>query len=466
MTSPKSRSFIVLAVATFLSALTPQSAPADEQSPQWNAGSAFVVITPEDSMWMAGYASRNKPSEGVALDLYAKALALKDNDGHQGVIITLDLISVPRPLRDVVAQRVQKEYGIPASSLMMNCSHTHCGPELRTSESSLQGLEAEREKLARAYATKLEEKLVALVGVAIENSEPSRLSYCRAKAAFAMNRRLPNGDSFRNSPNPNGPVDHDVPVLKVENADGELKTLLFGYACHNTTIGIYEFCGDYAGYAQRYLQEAHPGVTAMFVEGCGGDQNPYPRRTIELARVHGKTLATAVDAALQTPQQPVNGPLKIAMSEVELDYATPPSQAELQERLKSTNKYIKRHAERLLDQIERNGAIRTSYSPLIQTLQFGDDLTMIALPGETVVDYSLRLKKELSGRNVWVAGYSNDVFAYVPSLRILREGGYEGGGAMIYMTTVVQPGPFTETVEERIIEGVHALLRAPAVSKE
>lgn len=466
MTSPKNRSFLLLAIAAFLSAFSLQSATADEQAPQWNAGSAFVVITPEDSMWMAGYASRNKPSEGVALDLYAKALVLKDADGHQGVIITLDLISVPRPLRDAVALRVQKEYGIPASSLMMNCSHTHCGPELRTSESSLQGLEAEREKLARAYATKLEEQLVALVGAALENSEPSRLSYCRARAAFAMNRRLPQGDSFRNSPNPNGPVDHDVPVLKIENADGELKTLLFGYACHNTTIGIYEFCGDYAGYAQHYLQAAHPGVTAMFVEGCGGDQNPYPRRTIELARVHGKTLATAVDAALQTPQQPVAGPLKVAMSEVTLDYATPPSKEELQERLKSTNKYIKRHAERLLDQIERKGAIRTSYSPLIQTLQFGDDLTMIALPGETVVDYSLRLKKELSGRNVWVAGYSNDVFAYVPSLRILREGGYEGGGAMIYMTTVVQPGPFTETVEERIIEGVHTLLSGPAKSEK
>lgn len=461
----KKRISVFLVLSTSLSFIVIQSARAVDEPAEWMAGSSFVVITPDKPMWMAGYASRNKPSEGVALDLYAKALFLKDKQGRQGAIITTDLISVPRPLRDAVARRIQNKFGIPATSLMMNCSHTHCGPELRTSESSLVGLEPERDKQAREYAKLLEDKLVALVGAAIANSIPSKLSYCRARAAFAMNRRLPVGGSFRNSPNPDGPVDHDVPVLKVTGNDGKLKTLLFGYACHNTTIGIYEFCGDYAGFAQKYLEAAHPGVTAMFVEGCGGDQNPYPRRTIELARVHGKTLATAVDAALQTPPLSVRGPLKIALSEVNLDYATPPTKDELQARLKSTNKYIKRHAERLLDQLKRDGKIRTSYKTLIQAIQFGEDLTMIALPGETVVDYSLRLKQELSGSNVWVAGYSNDVFAYVPSRRVLEEGGYEGGGAMIYMTTVVQPGPFTETVEERIINGVHALLKQTGTTK-
>ena len=81
---------------------------------------------------------------------------------------------------------------------------------------------------------------------------------------------------------------------------------------------------------------------------------------------------------------------------------------------------------------------------------------------EATVVEALRLKSELSaadgsGPAVWVAGYSNDVFAYVPSRRVLLEGGYEAGGAMIYMTTVLQPGAFAPTVEERIVEKVHEL---------
>jgi hypothetical protein len=88
----------------------------------------------------------------------------------------------------------------------------------------------------------------------------------------------------------------------------------------------------------------------------------------------------------------------------------------------------------------------------VQAVRFGDDLLLIALPGETVVDYSLRLRKELAGagRAVWVAGYSNDVFAYLPSKRVLKEGGYEGGGAMKYRS-YPHPGPFSETVEERVV---------------
>jgi hypothetical protein len=79
----------------------------------------------------------------------------------------------------------------------------------------------------------------------------------------------------------------------------------------------------------------------------------------------------------------------------------------------------------------------------------------VALGGEVVVDYALRLAREYSGRRMWVAGYSNDVFGYVPSLRVLHEGGYEGGDAMIYYA---RPGPFGESVEELIVGKVHQLM--------
>jgi hypothetical protein len=268
-----------------------------------------------------------------------------------------------------------------------------------------------------------------------------------------MNRRLPVADGWANSPNPDGPVDHDVPVLRIDGADRKARAILFGYACHNTTLSFYEWCGDYAGFAQDFIQRANPGAVALFMAGCGGDQNPYPRGTLDQARQHGASLGNAVAAALQTRPRPVHGPLRLALEQVTIDYAPPPSKDELQKR-KETSKdaYERNHAERLLKHLDVNGKLPANYSAPVQAVRFGDDLLLIAQPGETVVDYSLRLKKELAGTGpaVWVAGYSNDVFAYLPSKRVLKEGGYEGGGAMKYMS-YPHPGPFAETVEERVV---------------
>lgn len=447
------------AVCCLLSVGTPGAFSDD--SAVWKAGVAREVVTPEHSMWMAGYASRTKPSEGKLHDLYVKALALETTDGSRMVFVTSDLISVPRPIRDTLEQQVREKFDLAPEQLMMNCSHTHCGPEIRTTRWSLDGLPQERLDAAAEYVTLLQGKLLKVVEAALADLSPARVSYCRARCGFAMNRRTPTATGFRNFPNPDGPVDHDVPVLRVETPDGKLRSVMFGYACHNTTLGIFQFCGDYAGFAQQYLEDAHPGVTALFVLGCGGDQNPYPRRTIELAEQHGRSLANAVETALETNATPLTS-VSSAYTMATVTYQSPPSVAELQQRAASKDKYDKLHAQRLLKQLETEGHLRQEYDCPVQVIRFGDRLTMVALPGETVVDYSLRLKDELSaadgsGPAVWVAGYSNDVFAYIPSRRVLLEGGYEAGGAMRYMTTVLQHGPFAPSVEEAIVSKVHEL---------
>ncbi|APZ95665.1 neutral/alkaline non-lysosomal ceramidase N-terminal domain-containing protein [Fuerstiella marisgermanici] len=438
-----------------------------EDNLTWQAGVASAKVTPETPMWMAGYASRNKPSEGTLQDLFVKALALQDDDGKRLVIITCDLISVPRPIRDDLEKAVKEKCNLPPEGLLINCSHTHCGPEIRTTRWSLDGLPPQRLKQANDYVTRLQSTLVKLVESALSDLAPSRISYCRARCGLAMNRRTPSATGFRNFPNPDGPVDHDVPVLKVESPEGKLRAILFGYACHNTTLGIFEFCGDYAGYAQAYLEAAHPEATAMFVMGCGGDQNPYPRRTIELAQQHGRSLANAVETALETQARPITASLRTAYDTATVKYQTAPTKSELQKKAESNDKYDRIHAERLLRQLESDGKLREKYDCPVQVVRLGEQVTLVALPGETVVDYSLRLKNELSnidgsGPAVWVAGYSNDVFAYVPSRRVLLEGGYEAGGAMRYMTTVLQHGPFKPDVEERIVTKVHELYRALA----
>ena len=428
---------------------------ATETNAVWKAGAAAVKITPEHSMWMAGFASRTNSSQGVAQDLFAKALAVEDTAGARLVIVTYDLIGVPRTLRQALAKRCAEAYQLAPESLLLNASHTHSGPEFRLNGANSDDGDVARQQEAETYGRQLEDKTFQLVGDALKNLAPARLDYLRARCGFAMNRRRPTARGFTNAPNPDGPVDHNVPVLRVTSPDGkQLRALLFGYSCHNTTLSFYQFCGDYAGYAQEYLQAAHPETVALFMQGCGGDQNPYPRRTPDFVQHHGRALADAVESALDTVPRPLAGPLRVAFNEVALDYAPLPPREDLQKLLDSKNKYERGHAKWLLDQMD-HGQVPANYPCPVQVVRFGKDLVLVAIGGEVVVDYALRLKKELVGPVVWVAGYSNDVFAYIPSRRVLEEGGYEAGGAMIYSRT--HPGPWASSIEERIVSKVREL---------
>jgi hypothetical protein len=273
-----------------------------------------------------------------------------------------------------------------------------------------------------------------------------------------MNRRMPNGKGgYDNFPNPDGPVDLSVPVLRVAKPGGKEVAVVFGYSCHCTTLGHQKFSGDYAGYAQQYLEEAHPGVVSMFMNGCSGDQNPYPRRTMEMAQAHGRSLATAVEAALTTKLKPLHGKIRAAYREIPLAYDTLPTREQLAERTKSANTLDADHATRMLGRLNETGTLPADYPYPVQVTRLGDELTWVTLGGEVVVDYALRLKKEIADPVVWVSGYSNDVMTYIPSLRIWKEGGYEGGDAMKWGT---HPTRWSERAEEQIIATVHDLRRS------
>jgi neutral ceramidase len=425
-----------------------------QDAASWKAGAAAIDITPDGPVWMAGYASRNKPSEGVAQRIYAKALAIDDNANGRTVIVTLDLIGVPRELRDAVERRVQKQYGLSPESILLNASHTHSGP----APSSRGVDDPVYARVADSYQRVLEEKIVQVIGEALSRSGPANLYFTRARAGFAMNRRLRVGNEIKNSPNPDGPVDHDVPVLRVVGTDGNLKAVLFGYACHNTVTGFYTINGDYAGYAQAYLEQAHPGAVALFLMGAGGDQNPYPRHvSLDQSAQHGRTLANAVEAAMQiTIQRSLHGPLRSALGYVELAY-TNISRADLERRARSGDSNDVKRATTLLKELEAK-TLEDSYACPVQVLQFGADLRLVAIGGEATVEYSLRLKRELKSdpAAVWVAGYSNDGFGYLGSKRVIEEGGYEGYSANLRR----HPGPWATDTEERVIQKVYELLRS------
>ena len=431
----------------------------------WRAGVAKVNITPREPIWLAGYAFRDRPSEGVLQDIYAKALALQDEKDNISVLVTSDLVGISRSMADVVARRVEERYGIPRDRLILNASHSHSSPVAGDVLHLFYGMSAEQRVVTERYTRKLLDQMVDVIGSSIKQLAPAELAFEQGLAGFAVNRRRA-APERRHLP---GPVDHDVPVLRVRDMKGNLRAVVFGYACHPTSLSGYQVSGDYPGFAQEEVEKAHPGAIAMFVAGCGADANPLPRirgeiseKSVGLAATYGRILATAVELVLQSEMRPLDGPLKTAWQYIDLPFQPAPTREQLRAKLEKGDAFQRRQLKYLISVLDQEGKLPDHYSYPVQVWQFGRSLTLIALAGEPVVDYALRFKGQYGWDKVWVAGYCNDLPSYIPSLRVLREGGYEGGEGM---TGVGLPGPFSPAVEEIISQKVDELVQRTKIQK-
>jgi len=427
----------------------------------FRAGVGRVKITPPTPFWLSGYGSRNRPAETVRSDLWAKALVLDVGQGQRWVLVTTDLIGLPRAVSDPVVERVSQRHGLPRAAVVLNSSHTHAGPAVWPNLSVMFDLNAGDAERARAYAKSLEDQLVQVIELAVDDLRPARVEVGHGTAGFAMNRREPTANGVRLGVNPAGPVDHDVPVLRVNGDDGTARAIVFGYACHNTTLGgdFFEVDGDYAGVAQRVVERDHPGSTALFLMLCGGDQNPNPRGTLDLAKQHGEELAASVKSVLAGGGlRPVQPSIRTAYRTATLDFA-PHSREDFEGELASDNKFAQRRARLMLKAYEGGAPVRALDLP-VQAARLGSEVTFLTLGGEVVVDYVLRAKKEHPSAGLIVVGYCHDVACYIPSKRVLEEGGYESVYSMIYYG---QPGPFAPTVEERIFVAIGEVLDAVEV---
>ncbi len=415
------------------------------------AGAARTDITPPGPIWMSGYASRSRPSEGVLSRLYAKALAIEDPGGTRVVLVSTDLIGMPRSLTDWAAAEVMRKYKIDRANIVFNSSHTHTGPVVRENLETMYNFDAANAQAADQYRKLLFEKLVDLIGQALGDLQPAQISFGQTKAGFAANRRETTPKGVRLGVNPNGPVDHSVPVLRVSAPNGKVRAILFGYACHNTTLTgeFYQISGDYAGFAQMEVEKAFPGAVALFYELCAGDQNPNPRSTLELAGKHGEELGKAVAVAAQGKLQPVSGRVRAAYQMVDLPLA-PHTREQFELELSDKNAFKSRRAKQILALYEQRLEPRKVSLP-VQAIRFQRGFSLIALGGEVVVEYALWAKAKWPDEPLMVAAYSNDVPCYIPTAKILEEGGYEPVDSMIYYG---QPGPFSAEVEPRLKEGI------------
>jgi hypothetical protein len=449
---------------TILSALLGSGAPnAARAGTDWKAGVARVETTPAAPVWMSGYASRSSPSQGVAHPLFAKALALADAQGNRVVLVTCDIIGFNRAFTGRVTDQVKEKYGLPRDHIALFASHCHSGPTPIDSLDRLSsgGVVRENAQNNLEYTRDLEKKLVALVGEALARIQPVSLSYTIGRAHFALNRREPTAKGIKLGKNPAGPTDESVPILRVLDQTGKPMAIVFGYACHNTTHrpDMMRIDPDYAGYAQDRVESVYPGATALFVTGCAGDTDPHPYGTLDLAREHGRELGEAVKLALDRPAMmtALTGSLRAAFTESTIHFGGPTDRESYQKLLDDANSGRKRHAQRMIEAIDRGKPIKTEYPYAVQAFALGDELTLLALSGEVVVDYAIRLQRELGdgGHLLWVAAYANDVVGYIPSVRVLKEGGYEAGEAFYGST---YPAPLADDIEAIVVKTAHEVV--------
>ncbi|WP_395752311.1 neutral/alkaline non-lysosomal ceramidase N-terminal domain-containing protein [Prosthecobacter sp.] len=413
------------------------------------AGAASIDITPDYPVRLSGYGNRRAPNTGVSQHIFAKALALGSDTDDEGpaILVTVDNVGVPASMRAEVLRRLQADTKATDARFAICSSHTHCAPMLIGVLPNLFGMDIPAEHLPaiERYTRELTDHIEKAARAALANRKPSTLAWGIGKVGFAANRRL-----FQLKP-----IDHDLPVLRVTGTDGKVRAIFTSYACHCTTIGIDEIHGDWAGVAQEALQREFPGAIALTALGCGADQNPNPRRTMELVKQYGEDLGAEAKRIATSDLKPLSAPLSCEAKQIDLAFDTLPTREEWQTLAASKTPAISYHAKKNLARLDRGEKIPTHLPYLVQRWSFGDDMAMVFLPGEITVDYSLRIKREYDRTRMWVNGYSNDVPCYVPSRRVLEEGGYEGAGAMVYYD---RPTKFAPDVEDRIMTAVQTVM--------
>lgn len=422
-----------------------------------DAGVASVDITPESPIRMAGYAARvSTETDSVLTRLSAKALALGSDSQRPSVLITVDLVGITWHITKNVANFLSREKGIDPSQIAICASHTHGGPEIGNLINILQYrpdgftdslLAPDQLNHIVQYTEWLTKKLIDVAIAALNDRRPAYISWGQGQALFAANRRTQGG-----------PVDVALPILKIADTNGALRAVFVNYACHGTTLGgdMHKIHGDWIAEAHRLIEARHPGATALIALGTAGDANPAPRGTLEDVRTHGKEIADNVDKLLTAQLEPLNAPPGGTMEWVRLPLEKLPPVPELMKLSKENS--IKGYEARLtLERLVRGGEILSAIDYPIQIWNFDNRMAMVNMAGEVVVDYSFLIKEKYGAERLWINAYANDVPCYIPSKRILREGGYEGETNMYWYD---KPVPFAPAVEEMIMNTIDVLLPA------
>lgn len=401
-------------------------------------GVATVDISPSGPIRLSGYAARKTESSEVARPLEVKAIALETSPTNTALLLTIDNVGISKEIHDTIAGQLERTEKIPADRIVIFSTHTHSAPCLSNSLANLFVMDLPEDQMRHIndYTTELITRAVKAGREALQKRAPGAIYLTRGSVGFAKNRRTAGG-----------PVNHELPVLVFKNKEDEVKAILANYACHCTTLGanFNQAHPDWAGFARSYIEKQHPGATALISIGCGADANPNPRGKVENADDHGKALADEVSRLLQGPLEEITGELQTRADAFDLPFDPLPTREQWEERAKAEG-IVGYHARKNLARLDRGEKLPTALPYSVATWNFGDQLAMVFLPGEVVVDYALRLKGEYDPQRLWVNGYSNWVPCYIPSRRILKEGGYEAEQSLWYYDRPARLSPETESL--------------------
>ncbi len=491
--------------------------PEDAAPPAIPIGAAKLDVTPRHPVRLTGYSGRRAETASVAQPLWVKALAIgadraagsEASEDGPAILLTLENCGLTPAIRRAVVAALSAQAGIRDERIVIAVSHTHSAPALRDWAPFLfaEELPADHQKHIDDYTDEVVQRLIQVARDALAARRPGRLSWGQGRIGFAANRRrLEAGRWAGFGVQPDGPVDHSLPVLAARDTRGELIAVVANYACHCTTLSgdFQQIAGDWAGYAQEMIEADHPGSIALITIGCGADANPEPRRSdLALCRQHGRSLADEVKRLLAGPLQPLDPRLSCRLRQIELPFEALPTRRQWEERVKEPGAQGY-HARRFLAKLDQGETLPNTLSYPIAVWTFGDgpaaaarsgrqlgsqsspqpsqqpsqqsspqsgqqsgsqsspqsrpqpaDLAMVFLGGEVVVDFAIRFKDEFDGSRLWLTAYANDVCCYIPSRRVLREGGYEAEQSMwLY----ARPARLADNSEDLISDTVMKLI--------
>jgi putative membrane-bound dehydrogenase-like protein len=446
------------------------SVVAAELETAWLVGAAKIDITPDEPVRLSGYASRSEPTEAIDDRLSARALVLEPVGGASAssrellgssqrqplVIVSIDAIGISAVMTERVLEPITSRLGIPRSRVVLCTTHAHTAPHLDGVIPNLFGppLSEAEQKASVRYSERLVSQIVDVVMQAAAGRRPGNVEFGLGRAEFAINRRMIKNEQWVGIGTvDDGPVDRNVRVVRAIDASGVPIAVAYQYACHSTSISpeANRLSGDWAGISAAQIEAQLPNCIALPIIGCGADANPNPRGTIEDARRHGKEMAASVLAALSGTMKPLPMPTLATFTLVALA-SERPTAGRLKEMQSSPSAHERNFANHWLGVLQRKDRIPETYPAPVHYWTFGDELAWVFMGGEVVVDYQIRFERELSQfSQVWVAGYVDDVFAYVASERVRKEGGYESEGSMLYYQ---QPGRWVTGTEDTIVDRV------------
>ncbi len=403
-----------------------------------SAGVAKVNITPPPvGMPLAGYSARKNgvgPSQGVHDELYAKALVLSDEEQKIAIVAT-DLIGVDLELTNTVREFTEKETGIPKENVLIAASHTHSGPMVSAFNKINFPIPEIYEREVENYRYALKRKIVGAIYIANKNLRSAKIGVGKGKIfTIGANRR-----------DPNGPMDPEVGVLRVDDKAGNLIGALVNYTCHPTVMGANNLLisADFPGYAMSLVEKAK-GAIALFTNGAEGNiSTRFTRRgqTFKEVERFGTILGAEVLKVLEQITTSGQAEIKAAVEKVHLPFRKLPALEEA--------KRIVEESKQRLEKLRKEGAPRPYVRVAETTLQGAeatlrmvktlkgegivsemqviriDDTALVGVPVELFVEIGLEFKKKSGLKNAYIVGLANDYVGYVVTRKAYEEGMYE-----------------------------------------